>query len=108
MWLIFRRFKSEIPVNGSDLNRKILEAFNSIIDNSGQSISARKEPLVEAIPKYNIDSRKFALKQQESVKSSPIISTSPVSMKSTPDIFKRSKLSPDFLHKVRPFELQFC
>lgn len=98
---IFRRFKSDVPTFGNDLNKKILEAFNSIIDKGTRSSAAKKEPIVEPISRYNVDSRNSISKVQDyKTKLSADINHEPVLIRNPPDIFKRNKISPQFMHKV--------
>lgn len=99
---MFRRFKSDAPIFGNDLNKKILEAFNSIIDKGTKNPSIKKEPIVESIPRYNVDSRNAIAKIQDyKSKLTADINHEPIFVKNPPDIFKRNKISPQFLHKVR-------
>lgn len=99
---IFRRFKSDAPLLGNDLNKKILEAFNSIIDKGSKSSTARKEPIIEPITRYNVDSRSSIVKIQDyKSKISSFSEYDAVLIRNSPDIFKRNKLSPQFLHKVK-------
>lgn len=98
---IFRRFKADSPVLGNDLNKKILEAFNSIIDKGTKSSAIRKEPTTEPINRYNVDSRNSVVKVQDyKSKISSISNNEPILIRNSPDIFKRNKISPQFLHKV--------
>lgn len=98
---ICRRFKSDSPIIGNDLNKKILEAFNSIIDKGAKSSAVRKEPTVEPIARYNVDSRNAVVKIQDyKSKISAISDNDPILIRNSPDIFKRNKMSPIFLHKV--------
>ena len=98
---ICRRFKSDSSIVGNDLNKKILEAFNSIIDKGTKSSAARKEPTVEPIARYNVDSRNTVVKIQDyKGKISAIPDNEPILVRNSPDIFKRNKMSPQFLHKV--------
>lgn len=103
---IVRRFKSDSSTLGNDLNKKILEAFNSIIDKGAKTSAARKEPIIEPISRYNVDSRSsFAKANDYKIKSSTDINYQPLLVKNPPDIFKRSKLSPLLLHKVNTINL---
>lgn len=98
---IYRRFKSDSPIIGNDLNKKILEAFNSIIDKGTKSSAVRKEPIIEPIASYNVDSRNSVVKIQDyKGKVSASSDNEPVLVRNSPDIFKRNKMSPQFLHKV--------
>lgn len=98
---LFRRFKSDSPLLGNDLNKKILEAFNSIIDKGSKNSMAKKEPIIEPITRYNVDSRNSIVKIQDyKSKISSISEQEVVMFRNSPDIFKRNKLSPQFLHKV--------
>lgn len=105
---IFRRFKSDSPINGNDLNKKILEAFNSIIDKGAKSSAIRKEPIVEPINRYNVDSRNSVVKIKDyKSKISRITDSEPILIRNSPDIFKRNKMSAQFLHKVTIHYHQF-
>ena len=98
---ICRRFKSDSSIVGNDLNKKILEAFNSIIDKGIKSSAVRKEPTVEPIGRYNVDSRNTVVKIQDyKGKISAIPDNEPILVRNSPDIFKRNKMSAQFLHKV--------
>lgn len=99
--LMCRRFKSDFSAIGNDLNKKILEAFNSIIDKGAKSSISKNEPVVEPIACYNVENRNSVLKLQDNRSKISIINDQPVLIKNPPDIFKRNKLSPDFLHKVK-------
>lgn len=106
IFAIFRRFKSDSPVLGNDLNKKILEAFNSIIDKGTKSHAVRNEPTIEPIARYNVDSRNSVIKIQDyKAKISSISDNDPILVRNSPDIFKRNKLSPQFLHKVRKLSM---
>ena len=98
---IFRRFMSDVPALGNDLNKKILEAFNSIIDKGAKTSVAKKDPIIQPISRYNVDSRSSIVKIQDyKAKLSDDLKYDPIVIKNPPDIFKRNKLSPQFLHKV--------
>lgn len=102
IFAIFRRFKSDVSVPGNDLNKKILEAFNSIIDKGAKSHAVHNEPTIEPIARYNVDSRNSVVKFQDyKAKISSISDNAPILVRNSPDIFKRNKFSPQFLHKVR-------
>ena len=96
-----RRFKSDSPSFGNNLNKKILEAFISIIDKGTKSSAIRNEPTAEPIARYNVDSRNSVVKVQDyKSKISSISKNDPILSRNSPDIFKRNKMSPKFLHKV--------
>ena len=97
---IFRRFKSDSSAVGNDLNKKILEAFNSIIDKGAKASINRKEPEVESIALYNIENRTSIVKLQDYRSKLSASSDEPIIMKTSPDIFKRNKMGAQFLHKV--------
>ena len=97
---IFRRFKSDSSAVGNDLNKKILEAFNSIIDKGTKSSINRKEPVIEPIARFNVENCNSIVKLQDYKSRLSIVNDEPIIMKSPPDIFKRNKMSPQFLHKV--------
>lgn len=96
----FSQASSEVAGSASDLNRKIMDAFNSIIDKNilskASPYSNKSVQVLESIPKYNpnIDSNQkgeFGPKMPMNASSDSQTSV---------DIFKRHKLSPKFLHKV--------
>lgn len=97
---IFRRFKSDSSAVGNDLNKKILEAFNSIIDKGTKSSINRKEPVVEPIARYNVENRNSIVKLQDYKSKLSTSNDEPIMMKNPPDIFRRNKMSSQFLHKV--------
>ena len=97
----FKRFMSESSHAGNDLNRKILEAFTSIIDKGSKLSAARSENIIEPIPQYNVESKLSVSKIQDYKPNLYTESVSePLLIRNPPDIFRRSKQSPDFLHKV--------
>jgi len=99
--LWFKRFKSEGPANVSDLNKKILEAFTSIIDKGSKISASQKEHIIEPIPRYNVDSKISVSRIQDYKHTlSSHSSTEPLLLRNPPDIFRRNKMSPQFLHKV--------
>ena len=100
---IFRRFKSDSSVATNDLNKKILDAFNSIIDKGAKTSFNRKEPVVEPIARFNVENRNAVVKLQDYKSKLTVNNDEPLIMKNTPDIFKRNKMSPQFLHKVNVF-----
>lgn len=97
---IFRRFKSDSSTLGNDLNKKILEAFNSIIDKGTKSSINRNEPVVEPIARYNVENRNSIVKLQDYKTKLNGSNDEPIVMKNPPDIFRRNKMSAQFLHKV--------
>lgn len=97
---IFRRFKSDSSAVGNDLNKKILEAFNSIIDKGTKSSINRKEPVVEPLARYNVENRNSIIKLQDYKSKLSTSNDEPIMMKNPPDIFRRNKMSSQFLHKV--------
>lgn len=98
--LIFRRSKSDVSIMNKDLNKKILEAFTSIIDR-GTKLSANKfEPIIEQIPHYNVESGAALNRNTTKSKITLQSESEPIIQRNVPDVFKRNKLSADFLHKV--------
>lgn len=112
MSFLFRRFKSDAIPTSSDLNKKLMEAFTSIID-KGSAKSAWTKPSspLEPIHRYNVENSLPALKpisakSQANIKSAQLITSQAItqqpiiSRKHSPDIFRRNKMSPINLHKV--------
>ncbi len=103
--LILKRFKSEALPSNSDLNKKLMEAFASIID-KGAPKAAYSKPSspIEPIHRYNVDSSPSSLAVSKATNAHSTLipaSLQPViNHKSAPDIFRRNKMSPINLHKV--------
>lgn len=103
--LVLKRFKSEVSPSNSDLNKKLLEAFASIIDKgTPRAAYSRPSSPLEPIYRYNVESSSHPVtsaKTSTTQSSLTLNSLQPViSRKSSPDIFKRNKMSPINLHKV--------
>ena len=98
---IFRCYKSDAAPISNDLKKKILEAFASIIEKGIKISSSSKEPAMESIARYNVESRNsvVAIQDYKNKMVSPA-ETEPLIHRNLPDIFKRNKMSPVLLHKV--------
>lgn len=98
---IFRCYKSDVAPLSNDLNKKILEAFASIIEKGVKVSSSSKEPTVESIARYNVESRNSVMAiQNYKNKMVSHAETEPFIQRNVPDIFKRNKISSALLHKV--------
>jgi hypothetical protein len=104
--LILKRFKSDALPTASDLNKKLLEAFASIIDKGASSRTsyAKTTSPIEPIHRYNVDSSPTSMNVSKATNfHSTLIPASLqpiVNCKNAPDIFRRNKMSPINLHKV--------
>lgn len=103
--LIFKRFKSEALPTSSDLNKKLLEAFASIIDKGApRAVYSKPASPIEPIHRYNVDSSPSSLTVSKATTAHSTLipaSLQPViNRKNAPDIFRRNKMSPINLHKV--------
>lgn len=114
MSFLFRRFKSDALPTSNDLNKKLMEAFTSIID-KGSVKSAWTKPSspLEPIHRYNVENSpattSMSAKSQANAKASQLITSQNISQpiisrKNSPDIFRRNKMSPINLHKVHLFK----
>lgn len=110
---VIKRFKSEAAPSPSNsaLNKKLLEAFASIID-KGTFKAAYSKPAspLEPIHRFNVDSTSTSITMSKVANThSSLIPDSlqpVVNRKNPPDIFKRNKMSPINLHKVAAIEVE--